>query len=104
MLFQKQPDGNISNLYNFKIINKTNKEFPVHFRLENFDGTLKMVDSGEKVVQHSAILEGEFFVITTPGTIKERKTKITIGVYSGSEKLETINTTFMGPGGKYQLK
>ena len=104
MLFQKQPDGNISNLYNFKIINKTNKNIPVQFRLENFNGKLKIVSSQDTQLQSLGIMEGEFFVIASPESIKERKTKLTIGVYSGMEKLETISTTFMGPGGKYQKK
>jgi cytochrome c oxidase accessory protein FixG len=42
MLYQNRPDGSISNLYNFKIINKSKKEFPVSFKLEGMPGKIIM--------------------------------------------------------------
>ncbi len=103
MLFQNQPDGSISNLYNFKIVNKTTEDFPVEFRLEGVEGEIKMATTEKITAKNQEITEGEFFVIVDPETITERKTKIKIGVYSGENKIETVKTSFMGPGGKYQL-
>jgi len=104
MLFQEQPDGRISNLYNFKIVNKTTADFPVSLRLEGINGEIKMATTEAITARNQNISEGEFFVIVDPKEVTERKTKIKIGVYSGESRIETVKTTFMGPGGKYQIK
>ena len=104
MLFQTQPDGRISNLYNFKIVNKTTADFPVEFRLEGISGEIRMATTEKTTSKSQGISEGEFFVIVAPEAVTQRKTKIRIEVYSGNEKLESVKTTFMGPGGKYQFK
>lgn len=96
MLFQNQPDGRVSNLYNFKIVNKTTKEFPVDFRLETIKGEIKMVGNTEINAIKQGITEGEFFIIINPEDIIARKTKIEVAVYSGDELIETVKTTFMG--------
>jgi hypothetical protein len=103
MLFQKQPDGRISNLYNYKIVNKTTEDFPVQLKLENIKGEIRLVgDQRNLEAKNQAISEGEFFVITDPSEVTQRKTKIKIGVYSGDKKIETVKTTFMGPGGSHR--
>jgi polyferredoxin len=103
MLFQKQPDGRISNLYNYKIVNKTTEDFPVQLKLENIKGEIRLVgDQRSLEAKNQAISEGEFFVITDPTEVTQRKTKIKIGVYSGDKKIETVKTTFMGPGGSHR--
>lgn len=103
MLFQKQPDGRISNLYNYKIVNKTTEDFPVQLKLENIKGEIRLVgDQRNLEAKNQAISEGEFFVITEQSEVKQRKTKIKIGVYSGDKKIETVKTTFMGPGGSHR--
>jgi len=104
MLYQKQPDGKISNLYNFKIVNKTNNDFPVKFKLEGIDGIITMASTEQVTARNQEISEGEFFVIVDSKMLKERKNKIKIGVYTKNKKIETVKTTFMGPGGKYQKK
>jgi len=101
MLFQKQNDGRISNLYNFKIVNKTTKDFPLSFRLENIKGEIQLIGTDQLIAKNQNISEGEFFVIVDHDQIPERKTKIKIGVYSGDEKIETVKTNFMGPSGRH---
>ncbi|MBK9049058.1 MAG: cytochrome c oxidase accessory protein CcoG [Bacteroidetes bacterium] len=104
MLFQKQPDGTISNLYNFKIVNKTTEDFPLEFKLEGLNGNIKIVGDSDLKANNQAITEGEFFIIVDPSEIKQRKTKIKVIVYSGEKKIETVKTSFMGPGGKHQTE
>ncbi len=45
MLYQSLPDNKISNVYNFKISNKTFKEIPVSFELNGTDGEIKLTGS-----------------------------------------------------------
>lgn len=104
MLFQEQPDGTISNLYNFKIVNKTTRSFPVEFRLQSIDGEIVLIGEPDIHAKREGITEGEFFLKVDPRIIRERKTKIKIGVYSGDELVEMVKTNFMGPVFKDESK
>jgi cytochrome c oxidase accessory protein FixG len=96
MLFQKQENNMISNLYNIKLINKTHKDVPVELRLESGSGMIKMVGK-QLMVGKESKAESGFFIYLPNEKIKKRKTELKIGVYSGGKKLETITTTFLGP-------
>ena len=100
MLYQKQGDNRISNLYNIQLVNKTRKDIPVTLKLEDdeLNGEIKMVGK-DMVISKGSIGDGVFFVIVDKNKIQHRKTKIKIGVYSGGKKLEEAKTNFMGPGG-----
>lgn len=96
MLYQKQADDKISNLYNFKVVNKTLEEIPFEFRLENVTGEIRMV--GELMpVGGQSIGEGAMFIQLDKSALTGMSTKIKVGVYAHGEKLHTINTTFLGP-------
>lgn len=99
MLFQERGDGHISNLYNFKIINKTNNELPLTFKLENIDGEIQYVGNKAPTVQMQGVSEGALFVIVTPDVLTGIKTELKIGVYENGEKIETVKTNFVGPAG-----
>jgi cytochrome c oxidase accessory protein FixG len=96
-MFQIMPDGRISNLYNIKLVNKTRKEIPVTMRLENMKGEITVVQK-EMVVPKESHFQTSFFVKIERQLVVKRKTPIVLGVYQGDKKIETINTTFLGPG------
>ncbi len=96
MLFQKQENHVISNLYNIKLINKTHHDKAITLKLEGRQGTIKMV--GKNILaKKSAKTESEFFILLSENQLTNRKTKLLVGIYSGGEKLETVKTTFLGP-------
>lgn len=96
-LFQQQPNGQLSNLYNYKFLNKTYKDKVLTLKPENFDGTIKVVGNEKFIVPKEGYTSGSLFIYINNTKIKERKTPLAIGVYEGSEKIYTINTTFLGP-------
>lgn len=96
MLYQEQAENKVSNLYNFKVVNKTLEEVPFEFRLENVTGEIKMV--GDLLpVDGQSIGEGALFIHLDRSDLTGMSTKIKVGVYAEGEKLQTINTTFLGP-------
>jgi len=97
ILFQERPNHQISNLFNYKIINKTNYSYPVTFKLENIDGSIEFISDKHPVLQSGEISEGTFFIIVDEDKLNSIKTKIKIGVYHDKELLETIKTNFIGP-------
>ncbi len=96
-MFQTLPDGRIGNLYNIKLVNKTRKEVPVRMQLENIKGDIEIVQKNMTVPKES-YFQTSFFVKINRQLIEKRKTPIVLGVYQGDKKIETIKTTFLGPG------
>lgn len=96
VMFQQQEDGRISNLYNYKVINKTNEDFAVTFELEEIEGEIRKVGTIDSVYRQE-VLEGAMFVVLDKESLDGVKTKIKIGVYNEGRKLETVKTNFMGP-------
>jgi cytochrome c oxidase accessory protein FixG len=97
-LYQDQPDGKISNLYNYQMINKTVNHYAnIEFRLLNTEGEVKPV--GEKIpeVEKNGKAEGALFVIISRDQLSDRKNKIEVGVYSDGKLIEKVKTTFYSP-------
>ncbi|HET9746452.1 MAG TPA: cytochrome c oxidase accessory protein CcoG [Chitinophagaceae bacterium] len=96
-MFQTLPDGRIGNLYNIKLVNKTRKEIPVLMKLENMKGDIEVVQKN-MIVPSESYFQTSFFVKIDRQLIEKRKTAIVLGVYQGDKRIETIKTTFLGPG------
>jgi cytochrome c oxidase accessory protein FixG len=96
MLYQAQGDHAYSNLYNVKVVNKTHRDIPLHFKLENKKGEIRSVGQ-EPDVKPKSIAEGAFFIVLDGKEISSLKTKLKVGVYDGEELIETVETTFIGP-------
>jgi cytochrome c oxidase accessory protein FixG len=97
ILFQERPNHKISNLFNYKIINKTNKAFPIHFKLENIQGEFEFISNKTPELKSGEITEGTFFIIIGEQDLSSIKTKVKIGIYHDQELLETVKTNFIGP-------
>lgn len=96
MLYQKMPDGKVSNLYNIKISNKTFNDLPVSFKLKNSTGEIKLI--GEDIdLKAAGIYEGSLMIIMQEENIKSVNTPLTIEVYSGDKLITEDETSFLGP-------
>lgn len=96
-LFQEQPNNALSNLYNYKLLNKTYKEKELRFVPENFEGKIELVGKQKLMVPGESDVSGTLFIYIDRDDIKERKTKLKIAVYEGDKKIEVIKTSFLGP-------
>jgi polyferredoxin len=97
LLYQEQPTGQISNLYNVQVVNKTNDPLAITLKLEeNVPGTIRVV--GDKMMAPAGSTSAMVCFIDLPRTaIHRAKTKLTIGVYAGEKRIETVKTNFLGP-------
>jgi len=96
-LFQHNGD-NISNVYTYKIVNKTINDFKdIHFELISHDGTIKNVGNQHFKVINQGISQGTLFIEIRETELKSEKTKLKIGVFNGKKLLETATTNFLGP-------
>ncbi|MBC6410145.1 MAG: cytochrome c oxidase accessory protein CcoG [Ekhidna sp.] len=96
MLFQKRENGDITNLYQLSMINKTNNPIDVRLELIEPEGQLEMVGSTVSL-ESQGKGKGAFFVIISPENLTGMNEKIKIGIFSGAEQIETIKTNFLGP-------
>ena len=101
-LFQEQPDNQLSNLYNYKFLNKTYRDKVLLLKPVNFHGSIKLVGETELKVPKESYASGTMFVYVNKSDIKTRKTPLKIAVYDGDKKIKVITTSFLGPfgGGK----
>jgi cytochrome c oxidase accessory protein FixG len=97
MLYQEQPNNQLSNLFTIKLVNKTRDRLPVELKIENFKDSKIQLIGKEIVVKEEGITEGEFFVYLNKTDLKDRKMKLEIGVYSKGVKIKTVKTNFLGP-------
>lgn len=103
LIFQRQPDQRISNLYTIKLVNKTNNDMPVKLKLESQKGEIKLVGNSI-ILPHESNGEKEFFIILDSTQIKSRKSDVLIGVYAQEKKIKTVKASFIAPASinKYQ--
>ena len=89
---------NISNIFTFKIINKTSKDFnDIHFKLIGIKGNLKVVGIQELKVPKQGMNEGTLFIDINQNLLEDEKTKLQIEVYEGNKKIVTSRTSFLSP-------
>ena len=95
-LFQEQSNGDISNLYLVKVINKTSRSIPVDLRLEDLDGTIQI--AGQTLVARArGLAESSVVVAIHRDRLPQRRTPLTIGVFAEGKKIQTLKTVFLGP-------
>ncbi|HLO57088.1 MAG TPA: 4Fe-4S dicluster domain-containing protein [Saprospiraceae bacterium] len=97
MLYQDQPDGSISNLYNYQILNNTTDSYKVEFRLIDMQGSIKIVGEKQPEVDGNEKAEGAVFINVPKAGLKNGKNNIKIGVYADDKLITTVKTTFFGP-------
>ena len=96
-LYEQKGDV-ISNVFTYKIVNKTVKDFEnVTIKLEKPEGVIRLVGNTNIIVKKEALFQGNMFIEIPTSSIKKDKIKIKIGVYNDGKLIETTTTTFLGP-------
>lgn len=96
MLYQDEGNGSYTNLYNYSIVNKTNRDLPVTIRSESEFASVQMVGDSlnvERQGQH----DGVFFIRIHQEQLTTTKTPVVIGIYENDRLIEKVKTNFIGP-------
>ena len=96
LLYQETDDQHISNLYNIKIINKTQSEIPIEIKLKSPEGRIKMI-GGSLHVPGNQLVETSFFIELPEKNIKFSHIPVYLEIFSDNHLLEEIRTSFIGP-------
>jgi len=98
-LFNETADGQVSNMFNFMMINKSHRNFDsLEMRVEGDIGKIELVN-GEKYVKiaKEGIYKSVFFIKMPSKSIKERKQKIRVELYHRGQLIEIGKTNFLAP-------
>ncbi len=97
-LYQEVGTDSISNLFQAKIINKTHDDMDFQLKVEgSIIGTIKMIDAEHHTVKAESMKDATFFITVPSNILKKRSSKIAISIYANGKKIETVNSTFLGP-------
>ena len=97
-LYQHKEGNIISNVYTYKVINKTSKKFEdVSYKLISHKGKIELVTHQNFEIPKQGLAEGTLFIEINASALKDDKEKIKIGVYNNNKLIETTTTNFLGP-------
>jgi cytochrome c oxidase accessory protein FixG len=100
-LYQKTDDGFITNLYNIEFVNKTFGEIALNLKVESPENAIITRADGDAIlVPAEGMLKAVCFIKMPASAIKNARTVIIVGVYSGEELIEKVSIKFIGPVGK----
>lgn len=89
---------NISNVYTYKIVNKTVKDYEkIQFRLLKPKGEVKMVGKSTIKISKEKMSQGTLFIEINQAFLEGDKTEIEIGIFNGEELIDTKKSNFLGP-------
>lgn len=97
-LYEHKKDNIISNVYTFKLVNKTTSKIEdIHFELLSHKGKIELVTHKNFSIPEQGLSEGTLFIEINRAALKGDKDRLKIGVYSKNELIETTTTAFLGP-------
>ncbi|GER58094.1 cytochrome c oxidase accessory protein CcoG [Patiriisocius marinus] len=97
-LYEHKGDNIISNVYTFKLVNKTVDDIEnIHFELLSHKGTIKLVSHDDFTIAGQGLAEGTLFVEVDARALSGDKDRLEIGIYSGDDLIETTTAAFLGP-------
>ncbi|WP_066225562.1 cytochrome c oxidase accessory protein CcoG [Formosa haliotis] len=98
-LYQHKENNIISNVFTYKLINKTNDDIDdVTFKLADYPGEIKLVSASDTfVVPGQGLAEGTLFIEIKQSDLKGDKNELTLEVYSHDKLIETTTVSFLGP-------
>jgi cytochrome c oxidase accessory protein FixG len=95
-LYQQTAEGRVSNLYTLKAVNKSKRDLPLEFRMENYSGEIRVM-SGAFVAPKENLSQTSLLIALDQSSLRNGKAQILIGVYAEGKKIDTLKTTLIGP-------
>ncbi len=97
-LYERKADNIISNVYTFKLVNKTTAAIDeVNFKLISHKGKINLVAHDDFIVPPQGLSEGTLFIEINASALSGDKDRVEIGVYSGDKLIEKTTAAFLGP-------
>jgi cytochrome c oxidase accessory protein FixG len=95
-LFQKAEKGQITNIYDITITNKTSQEFKIELKVLDKKGDVKVIGDPITLEQRGQT-KSKFMVYLNKQELNKMNSKVQIGVYGNGQLVDEVTTTFIGP-------
>lgn len=97
-LYQRTPDGYITNLYNVEFVNKTFEEIALEAKIESpASAELVKADGKPIVISAEGLLKSVFFIRIPANKLNSARTIIRIGIYEHGKLIDNVKVKFIGP-------
>jgi hypothetical protein len=96
-LYTLSENGEITNLYTLKIVNKSHRERHFTFHVEDDLGTVKLIGGDTLALKNETSGNGVIMVSIPRTAMISHSMDIRIEVFDRKEKVETVKTKFTGP-------
>lgn len=97
-LFEHKEGGIISNVYTYKLVNKTDQTMDsIHFELKNKKGLIRLVPDRFVTLKANHMGEGTLFIELPQTHLSGDKNKLEILIYQGNTLIENTSASFLGP-------
>jgi cytochrome c oxidase accessory protein FixG len=99
-LYQKDTLGNIKNLYQYKITNKTNKDLPINIGVDREDAVIEFIGSERDSIMANQQIEGVIYVTIPKDNLSQKKNELEVILKSDEKVISNKNTSFISPTNK----
>ncbi len=97
-LYQRQDNGDISNLFNIQFVNKTGEEMTLGLSVEGAPGVeIQKVGGGPIIVPPNELLKGVYFITIPKSSLQGMQTDLKVIITGNGKEIETKNVKFLGP-------
>jgi polyferredoxin len=96
MLYQQQPGGYISNIYNAEIINKTNKSCNIILKSDDPAIKIKYIQAPGTISSGESV-KIMFFVMVPSSQIHEADMDVHLQLLRDNKIIQNVTTSFVGP-------
>lgn len=97
-LFEHKEGGVISNVYTYKLVNKTDQTMDsIHFELKNKKGLIRLVPDRFVTLKANHMGKGTLFIELPETHLSGDKNQLDIQIYQGNTLVETTSASFLGP-------
>lgn len=93
--FQTTEDGQVSNIFEIYILNKTRKTYDITLKLEGDHGTVETATKNLKLLPEKELKER--LIIKIPFKQVKDKEVLYVDVYGNGEKIQRVKIKFIGP-------
>ncbi|MDA3928247.1 MAG: cytochrome c oxidase accessory protein CcoG [Prolixibacteraceae bacterium] len=95
-LYQVQENGDVLNIYNMKIINKTNNNLPIEIKLMSHEGEINRISKTDTLFKNAS-MEDVLLLHIHKDQLEKGSNKIAFGIFVKGEMIEEVKTAFLAP-------
>ncbi len=97
-MFQKVDENHYTNMYNYKVANKSTDTLSVNFRVSSAGATLQIVGTSQNiVVPPQQVAQGSMIVTMESKAMGNQSTPIRFEVLEKGKVVEKVKSNFLGP-------